>query len=248
MKRLYFLSLMCLLPFAAKAQNGYHPFIEEGKVWQCYVTWGMQEDNTEKAYYAIGTDTIVNGIACKKLGWYAIYEKDGKVYCHDREDGNFHLLYDFTCREGDILDIVNPIERSQARCTIEKVDTILTRSGLRLKRFLLAAEIMEEGEAYPCREKYVWIEGVGSPYMPLYSVGYWDEIAGGSSFVSSCAVDGEVFFVYNDIKYGTDGIGIIRDGRNEKMRSNAAYDLSGRRTDKPTKGIYIQNGRKWVVE
>lgn len=44
----------------------------------------------------------------------------------------------------------------------------------------------------------------------------------------------------------TDGIGMIKDGGYGNLRNNAAYDLSGRRTDKPTKGIYIQNGRKVV--
>ena len=44
---------------------------------------------------------------------------------------------------------------------------------------------------------------------------------------------------------GADGISeIIRNGENEKM--SAIYDLSGRRVVKPTKGLYIVNGKKVV--
>ena len=44
---------------------------------------------------------------------------------------------------------------------------------------------------------------------------------------------------------GADGISeIIRNGENEKM--SAIYDLSGRRVAKPTKGLYIVNGKKVV--
>ena len=44
---------------------------------------------------------------------------------------------------------------------------------------------------------------------------------------------------------GADGISeIMRNGENEKM--SAIYDLSGRRVVKPTKGLYIVNGKKVV--
>ena len=44
---------------------------------------------------------------------------------------------------------------------------------------------------------------------------------------------------------GADGISeIMSNGENEKM--SAIYDLSGRRVVKPTKGLYIVNGKKVV--
>ena len=47
----------------------------------------------------------------------------------------------------------------------------------------------------------------------------------------------------NDVKTGISTI--VPD---EKTESGAMYDLSGRRIDKkPAKGLYIQNGRKYVV-
>ena len=148
----------------------YHPFVEEGKKWECTISWGLIETNTKKEYYSISGDTIVNGITCKKLhgpySTYAVYEKDGKVYCHEKVNGDFHLLYDFTCHEGDVVNVVNPEGQTEwgldeYRCTIKKVDTIITKSGHRLKRFTLQAENLEI--EFGSEEEYVWIEGVGSP-------------------------------------------------------------------------------------
>ena len=34
----------------------------------------------------------------------------------------------------------------------------------------------------------------------------------------------------------------------EEIKDNNYYDLSGRRVSKPTKGLFIQNGRKVVIK
>jgi len=39
----------------------------------------------------------------------------------------------------------------------------------------------------------------------------------------------------------------MRNGENETMRSEV-FDLSGRRVVKPTKGLYIVNGKKIMVK
>ena len=57
------------------------------------------------------------------------------------------------------------------------------------------------------------------------------------------------------LNWSTDGIEKMRSGENEKMRNgenekmrSAIFDLSGRRVNKPQKGIYIMNGNKVIVE
>ena len=231
----------------------YHPFVEEGKKWECTISWGLIETNIKKEYYSISGDTIVNGITCKKLhgpySTYAVYEKDGKVYCHEKVNGDFHLLYDFTCHEGDVVNVVNPEGQTEwgldeYRCTIKKVDTIITKSGHRLKRFTLQAENLEI--EFGSEEEYVWIEGVGSPWEPLYPVGYW-ETAGGSSYLNACYVNGEQLFVGKDIYYGT-GIESIQNSQFKIDNNAPVYDLSGRRVVNPKRGLYIQGGRKVLIE
>lgn len=235
----------------------YHPFVEEGKKWECTISWGLLETNIKKEYYSISGDTIVNGITCKKLhgpySTYAVYEKDGKVYCHEKVNGDFHLLYDFTCHEGDVVNVVNPEGQTEwgldeYRCTIKKVDTIITKSGHRLKRFTLQAENLEI--EFGSEEEYVWIEGVGSPWEPLYPVGYW-ETAGGSSYLNACYVNGEQLFVGKDIYYGTGIESIHNEFVNGKSSNGKSiYDLSGRRVSASSalpKGVYVRNGRKVVM-
>lgn len=235
----------------------YTPFVKEGKKWECTISWGLLETNIKKEYYSISGDTIVNGITCKKLhgpySTYAVYEKDGKVYCHEKVNGDFHLLYDFTCHEGDVVNVVNPEGQTEwgldeYRCTIKKVDTIITKSGHRLKRFTLQAENLEI--EFGSEEEYVWIEGVGSPWEPLYPVGYW-ETAGGSSYLNACYVNGEQLFVGKDIYYGTGIESIHNEFVNGKSSNGKSiYDLSGRRVSASSalpKGVYVRNGRKVVM-
>jgi hypothetical protein len=45
--------------------------------------------------------------------------------------------------------------------------------------------------------------------------------------------------------FGTDGIAKVADSTSE---SATLYDLSGRRVEKATKGIYIVNGKKIAVK
>ena len=241
-------------PDGSDPDENYHPFVEEGKKWECTISWGLLETNTKKEYYSISGDTIVNGITCKKLhgpySTYAVYEKDGKVYCHEKVNGDFHLLYDFTCHEGDVVNVVNPEGQTEwgldeYRCTIKKVDTIITKSGHRLKRFTLQAENLEI--EFGSEEEYVWIEGVGSPWEPLYPVGYW-ETAGGSSYLNACYVNGEQLFVGKDIYYGT-GISPIQNSKCIIHNgADAIYDLSGRRVVNPKRGLYIQGGKRVLVK
>jgi len=46
---------------------------------------------------------------------------------------------------------------------------------------------------------------------------------------------------------GTTGIHSIENGKLE-MENDVYYNLQGQRVDKPTKGLYIKNGRKVVIK
>lgn len=58
--------------------------------------------------------------------------------------------------------------------------------------------------------------------------------------------DGLVFSVTGATSF-TDGIATVNTNT-PKVKDNAIYDLSGRRISKPAKGIYIQNGKKFIVK
>lgn len=82
-------------------------------------------------------------------------------------------------------------------------------------------------------------------------IGFWYGAAGGAAFdlaankaylaVPNSAMTREGFW-FDD----TTGIQSIDNG--QLIKDNVIYDLSGRRVENPTKGIYIMNGKKFVVK
>ena len=70
-----------------------------------------------------------------------------------------------------------------------------------------------------------------------------------ATFVFNITIGSTVSVTLQSIDYDDPTLGIERLENSEKHIENAAiYDLSGRRVSQPTRGIYIQNGRKFVVK
>ena len=79
----------------------------------------------------------------------------------------------------------------------------------------------------------------------FYKAGSFTSLAAHRAYITASAAAKIKNFVLNFDE--TDGIvEIMRNGDNEKM--SAIFDLSGRRVSKPTKGIYVKNGRKFIVK
>lgn len=70
-----------------------------------------------------------------------------------------------------------------------------------------------------------------------------------ATFVFNITIGSTASVTLQSIDYDDPTLGIERLENSEKHIENAAiYDLSGRRVSQPTRGIYIQNGRKFVVK
>lgn len=70
-----------------------------------------------------------------------------------------------------------------------------------------------------------------------------------AKFVFNITIGSTASVTLQSIDYDDPTLGIERLENSEKHIENAAiYDLSGRRVSQPTRGIYIQNGRKFVVK
>lgn len=70
-----------------------------------------------------------------------------------------------------------------------------------------------------------------------------------ATFVFNITIGSTASVTLQSIDYDDPTLGIERLENSEKHIENAAiYDLSGRRVSQPTRGIYIQNGRKLVVK
>ncbi len=70
-----------------------------------------------------------------------------------------------------------------------------------------------------------------------------------ATFVFNITIGSTASVTLQSIDYDDPTLGIERMENSEKHIENTAiYDLSGRRVSQPTRGIYIQNGRKFVVK
>lgn len=70
-----------------------------------------------------------------------------------------------------------------------------------------------------------------------------------ATFVFNITIGSTASVTLQSIDYDDPTLGIERLENSEKHFENTAiYDLSGRRVSQPTRGIYIQNGRKFVVK
>ena len=237
----YLLLLLMSQSFALFAQDGYRLLVEPGKKW----TYHNDSYQYEYDYhYMIEGDTIVAGKNCLKIYSNnkdnksetryegALYEEDKKVSCFYPDKDEAALLYDFGCKIGDTLSM------NGCDFIVQSIDTIIG--------------VVCEGERYALQvQKYddnanntvilgtlYWIEGVGATLdffnmLPLY---------GNYNSLVACEVNGEILYQKspNAIK-GIKSSMLGSDG-------GAAYNLLGRRLSSiPTKGIYIQNGKKRIV-
>ena len=255
---------MLLLPQLLVAQDVYHTFTENHKVW-VYI---HPNKHSTYQFYTDG-DTIVAGYDCMKLysdnyvgnsgikeyGHYhgALFDEGKKTYLIEAGSEMPRLLQDFDMEEGD------SITGSNRNFAVNKIDTV-SFEGRNFRRIAVSSEEISwnpyTGYCY---------EGIGSSgsyfLTPLY-MSHWHPTRFGA-----CYLDGELLFC--DVDYWGERILEVIDefkdiisGINKVTyvapANNAIYDLSGRRVANSSefqgssfrlpKGVYIQNGKKVVVK
>lgn len=230
MKKL--LLLLALLPFASFAQDDYRPLVEKGKKWTYHHdTYQYVYDY----YYMLDGDTVVAGKDCLKMCSEnkdntgavayegALYEENRKVYCFYPEKDKAKLLYDFGCEVGDT---VSNICGSLVVTDVQSIE----EENVKLKKFTLKP-VDPNTDMLP----FDWIEGVGAAkdfFNMMFLWGNYDSLI-------ACEVDGKLFYQHTTSIQGVEGF--MPDG------NDGIYDLQGRRLKTaPTRGIYIQNGKKRI--
>ena len=206
MKRLILFYILSFFIFGLHAQqeDNYRPLVEEGKRWiyDDYLALRPEKYNCFYGYYLQG-DTVIGGKKCLKMYVEnrfndgktsyvgALYEENKKVYHVDLE-GETYILYDFDCREGDII--------TSDRTTL-KVVRIYTiqNEGRNLRMYELSPNAYEEDDSGDMN--FYWIEGVGCTrdffgMLPL---------SGNYSSLRRCEVNGETLYQYVQPKYTEEG-------------------------------------------
>lgn len=254
MKKLYFLLMaLCLNTFVAYAQKEYRPFIEEGKVWK--VGYFPQGKNEQLQYFYFDGDTIVGEKTCKRMmcrfeankEFYnglrsytayvgAFYEEDKQVYRAAPHQNWFDRLYDFGAEVDETIEIYDWVK-------------IL---GPTSSPFTVSRKWEENSEYFKgnCVEvqglgdldyiKMVWMEGVGGDTDPYHNISLGD---GYYYQLMSCTVGDAVIYNNPDL---VDEVSSISSVSPESI-DEILYDLTGHPISHPTKGVYIQNGKKVLV-
>lgn len=236
----YLLLLVTLMSIASWAQENDLPLVEQGKKWTYH---HANNEYVWDYYYTLKGDTVVSGKNCLKM--YsdnkgndgeicyegALFEEGKKVYCFYPEKDEANLLYDFDCKVGDTLKIGN------VDLITLSIDTIV---GIICKgeHYDFQAQRYDEDMGEPfVMGTLSWVKGVGAT-LDFFNM---LPLAGNYNSLVACEVNGDVLLYQSSTA--------IQNVRSHQPNDNGAiFDLQGRRLSfLPTKGIYIQNGRKRIL-
>lgn len=94
-------------------------------------------------------------------------------------------------------------------------------------------------------ESTIYVLANGSNGVGFYKLESGDAIAAGKAYLQVTPPSASSFF---DIDDGTTGITMVQGEGFMVNGSDIYYDLQGRRVAKPTKGLYIVNGKKVIIK
>ena len=240
----------------------YYPFVEEGKVWNCFASYssslaiGAPESIT--CIFTMSGDTLINDNTYKKVSclfkdfygdeeqhyYCAVREEDYRVFIVEAESKEEKMLYDFSQpKETQILSYEN---HKYAR--LSGVHPTSFSYYANLLTFDLYEIIGDEINFY--NGLGVWVEGIGNAYgNPFACDLYSDELSFGIPItVISCVKDDVCYYWREWMSEPSSGPSSIQEM--SKSTSDAPiYDLQGRRLSAtPQKGVYIQNGKKKLIK
>ena len=200
------------------------------------------------------------------LGLYdsAWYEEDGKIYRIIKDSVEPVLMFDFAPAAGDKL----PQDESLTYWYDDKVTSESVTNINHSQKELLTFRRMRfaKGDITTNPELSDWclVEGIGGNEGILYTEFQYPP-ENEESYVLETFADcmqyignepnGHPIFKYlftrsDFLKAGSTSVNDIRqDPKSEKSSTSYYFDLQGRRiTGQPTRGIYIQNGKKVVIK
>ena len=238
----------------------YYPMLVEGRVWNVVSIhpaeppesestpgyykdikgrWGVGWPHT----YVLKGDTIMNGETYKKLfldGHFVcgLREEDGRIYECSWDETPERMTFDINLRTGDIF-----IVKSDDQVGMEVKQLRTFNFGGTSRRCMDMWVYVEGGEIIDGLVDY-WIEGIGCMAGPPASPFWWS--ASNGALLLSCYDGDKCIFSVEDLNQIT----AIRPATTNCSSGShqEIFDLQGRRVSgTPQRGIYIRDGRKYVV-
>ena len=256
---------------AQEERSEYVPFVEEGKVWYCGY-WHPNgsfpktpEDPFGEGIDCIFTmcgDTQISGKDYKKV--YCQYkeyygDEEQHYYCAVREeDYRVFIVEDGATEEKLLYDFSQPGEL----ITLAYNDFKFARTcGEWYNHYFLPGQLVYSAckfsgdEVDYSHDSIYWIDGVGSPTNNPFAfefrfLPFGEPKLGKDMSLRTCMKDGKYFFHIDWMVQPSEPASIdSRKHIDNSQKESHLYDLQGRRlTGKPIKGLYIQNGKKFVVK
>ena len=261
-------SLGTLNSMAQEERSEYVPFVEEGKAWYCSRGGHLYDNPPVTAedpngegidcIFTMHGDTLINDREYKKV--YCQFEeyygnKEQHYYCAVREEASqVFIIEEKTAEEKLIYDF----SQTGKTITLSYNDTKYVRTGGGRRYDFLSGQLefsvckLSGDEIQYSYGSSSWIDGVGAynynPFSLEIPFLLNEPKLGKEIFVVTCMKDGK--YIY-DLDWMAEPIEVtsINDSfqNDDSIQKNYTYDLQGRRlADKPQKGVYIKDGRKYV--
>ena len=195
------LTLFALISFVGYAQNDYRPLVEEGKHWTYDNFLSSRPAKYDYYYYYdLKGDTVIAGQNCLKIYSEnirnnnaihyegALYEVNKKVYCFLPGKDKAELIYDFDCKVGDTVHIM------EGDAVVKDIRTE-DYGGIAIKLYTLY--VIVYGEEYD----FLWVEGVGAT-MDFFGM---LPLMGNYNSLKACELKGEVLYQTPEPDYTAKG-------------------------------------------
>ena len=204
----------------ATAQDGYRPFVEEGKTWHMLLQTEAPIDEPEWNFdYVIQGDTVIDGLEAKKVYsinedntgavFYkmALREEDRKVFFIAPGSEQQYVLYDFNGTIGDVVSVAGVINNNPRYVNLK----IIAKNKAHIHgidRQVYRVKFMDSNNDEDFYSGW-WIEGIGSELGPFNTCGFG--AVGNVRFLLSCEVNGETIYDGSD-QLPDEYVPLLREG------------------------------------
>lgn len=245
--------------FAQEWDHEYVLFAEEGKVWNCccIISPYTYPDETINCIFTMYGDTLIGEKNYKKVfcQFEEYYGDEGQhYYCAVREEAHQVFLVEAGTKDEKFLyDFSHPQELLMLSYDNKKFIRDRGYHPLYFPTKQLSFSLYRDSGNEINHDYWLsdWIEGVGLVYGNPFICGLHsneiDPLFGYPMDIVSCIKDEKCLFEFEWMAEISEPTSIRPTFKSAPDIS--IYDLQGRRLSaKPQKGVYIQNGKKYVMK
>ena len=236
MKRiLIFVVLLCVLSMVY-SQNSYRKMFVAGRTWNMMKAEGHTLFTPDNLVAGMAWDSTFTSFTIPKEADVTrsnFFREEGPKVYQDWGEG-WVLVFDFSLNVGDNF----------MGLKVESVDTIEVK-GRQYRRLSFGLKT-----GYGKEKDYCWVEGIGSSLFGIYNGIYPPTLTSGITDHSVLSVyDGDEL-IFEEDDFMAPAVTAIKTVTQEKPGKNSTFfDLQGRRiTARPQRGLYIRDGKKYVVK